>query len=163
MEKTCSCNISKQKKTTTTFEPSTSAVNVIIAATHSQKSLSYLASAHFFKQHRVQFRRKGRLTSFLFFNPHFLLLVTAVVAHWHRWCVAPSKGFKKWNTIRKARGSVRNRELFLDLTFSVSRTERAPIKNLASNSQKQKQAPDRFLNGKEQQNSNEVKERGRSQ
>lgn len=61
------------------------------------------------------------------------------------------KGLKKKREKKQARGSERSEQILLDLTFLVSPIDRALIKYLASNSDKQNKPPDRFLNQKQQQ------------
>lgn len=59
-----------------------------------------------------------------------------------------TKGLKRK---KQARGSERSEQILPDLTFLVSPIDRALIKYLASNSDKQNKPPDRFLNQKQQQ------------
>lgn len=80
--------------------------------------------------------------SYLFFScPHFPLSTASL-----RWRLPVQQIIKK-----KARGSERSEQKLLDLTFSVSPIDRALIKYLASNSDKQNKPPDRLWNQKQQQ------------
>lgn len=61
------------------------------------------------------------------------------------------RGRKKKQNKNKPEASERTEQILPDLTFLLSPIDRALIKYLASNSDKQNKPPDRFLNQKLQQ------------